>query len=109
MLILRFVRGLLPILFATVVLALSSPQVSAAGISTSANVTAIDLHHDHQEDCAKEPLHAIGCCSFALALPAIAFVQLSSSGSATIHGIQRGLQATPTPLQNKLFRPPRMG
>lgn len=109
MLILRFIRGLLPILFATVVLALSSPQVSATGTSTSADFATIDLRHDHNEDCAKEPPHAIGCCSAALALPATAFVQPVRYAPASIHGIERGWQTPPAPLQDKLFRPPRTG
>ena len=109
MLIVRFIRGLLPILFATVVLALSSSQVSAASASTSADFPTIELRHDHNEDCEKEPLHAIGCCSLALALPGTGFVQLVRYAPASIHGIERGWEAPPAPLQDKLFRPPRMG
>lgn len=101
------IRGLLPILFATVMLALSTPQAAAAEVGSGApNWT--EQAHDHHGDCSKEPMHAIGCCSLALVLPAAAPAHPEIDGLSSSHGLAKGIDGPATLFHNDLFRPPRL-
>lgn len=99
-------RGLLPILIAMFSLVLAVHQASASSHVAEATVGMVhmDIQPDHDAEGA---VHAAGCCSISVGIPAGEVHEITYDRSQTAFDFEAGSSLPRSHLRSKQYRPPR--